>query len=64
MEMGTLIFDIDGTICSQELDYSQAKPFQEIINKINKKYNEGYKIVLFTARGTETGIDWSEITIK
>ena len=64
MEMGkgTLIFDIDGTICTQELDYSQAKPIQEVIDKLNKKYDEGYKIVLFTARGTETGIDWSEIT--
>lgn len=64
MEMGTLIFDIDGTICTQELDYSQAKPIQEVIDKLNKKYDEGYKIVLFTARGTETGIDWSEVTAE
>lgn len=62
MEMGTLIFDIDGTICTQESDYSQAKPIQEVIDKLNKKYDEGYRIVLFTARGTETGIDWSLIT--
>ena len=64
MEMGTLIFDIDGTICSQESDYSQAKPIQKVIDKLNKKYDEGYKIVLFTARGTETGIDWSEVTAR
>ena len=64
MEMGTLIFDIDGTICSQESDYSQAKPIQEVIDKLNKKYDEGYKIVLFTARGTETGTDWSEVTAE
>lgn len=62
MEMGTLIFDIDGTICTQEIDYSQAKPIQEVIEKLNKKFDEGYQIVLFTARGTETGIDWSNIT--
>ena len=62
MEMGTLIFDIDGTICTQELDYSKAQPIQEVIDKLNKKYDEGFKIVLFTARGTETGIDWSEVT--
>ena len=62
MEMGTLIFDIDGTICTQESDYSQAKPIQEVIDKLNKKYDEGYRIVLFTARGTETGIDWGLIT--
>ena len=62
MEMGTLIFDIDGTICTQESNYTQAKPIQEVIDKLNKKYDEGYRIVLFTARGTETGIDWSLIT--
>lgn len=62
MEMGTLIFDIDGTICTQESDYAQAKPIQEVIDKLNKKYDEGYRIVLFTARGTETGIDWGLIT--
>lgn len=60
--MGTLIFDIDGTICTQETDYSQAKPIQEVIEKLNKKFDEGYQIVLFTARGTETGIDWSNVT--
>lgn len=62
MEMGTLIFDIDGTICSQEQDYSQAKPYNDIIQRINQKYDEGYRIVYFTARGTETGIDWSKVT--
>lgn len=64
MEMGTLIFDIDGTICSQEIDYSKAQPFQHIIQKINKKYDEGYHITFFTARGTKTGINWEEITRK
>lgn len=64
MEMGTLIFDIDGTICTQEKDYAQAQPIQEVIDKLNKKYEAGYEIVLFTARGTETGIDWSEITAQ
>ena len=62
--MGALIFDIDGTICTQEKDYSQAKPNQKIIDKLNEKYEQGYKIILFTARGTETGIDWSEITVN
>lgn len=62
--MGTLIFDIDGTICTQEKDYSQAKPFNHIIEKINKKYDEGYIISFFTARGSESGIDWSKVTIN
>lgn len=62
MEMGTLIFDIDGTICTQEEDYAQAQPIQEVIDKLNEKYKAGYEIILFTARGTQTGIDWTEVT--
>lgn len=64
MEMGTLVIDIDGTICSQEIDYSQAEPNPKVIQKINNKYDEGYHIILYTARGTKTGIDWTEITKK
>ena len=63
MEMGTLIFDIDGTICTQEKDYCQAQPIQKVIDKVNQKYDEGYEIILFTARGTKTGIDWTSVTI-
>lgn len=59
-----LIVDIDGTICSQEQDYSQAKPFLERIAHLNKLYDEGCTIIYYTARGTETGIDWREITEK
>lgn len=59
-----LVVDIDGTICSQEQDYSKAKPFLERIAHLNKLYDEGYTIIYYTARGTETGIDWREITEK
>lgn len=64
MEMGTLIFDIDGTICTQEKDYSCAKPIESVIEKINQKYDEGYHITFMTARGSETGIDWTQETIN
>jgi len=58
-----LVIDIDGTICSQEADYSQAKPFTERISKFNAAYDAGDTIVYFTARGTETGIDWEQVTM-
>ena len=58
------VIDIDGTICSQEKDYSQAQPFLDRIEKINKLYDNGNYIVYFTARGTETGINWRKITEK
>lgn len=63
MEMGTLTFDIDGTICSQEKDYSQAKPNFEVIKKINESYDKGHQIDFYTARGSGTGIDWTETTL-
>lgn len=66
MEMGkgTLIFDIDGTICSPNRDYKLAKPYFDVIDKINQKYEEGYTINFYTARGTLTGKDWTKITIE
>ena len=30
-------FDIDGTICSTNCEYKDAKPYQEVIDWINKK---------------------------
>lgn len=56
------VIDIDGVICSQEEDYTQAIPNYDVINYFNNLYDEGNEIVYFTARGTVTGIDWREIT--
>lgn len=65
MAMGKkLIFDLDGTICSQEKNYADAKPFYNIIKKINQEYKNGNTIIIYTARGTETGIDWTDVTIN
>ena len=60
------VFDIDGTICTivEEASYQNAQPLESRIQKVNKLYEEGNIIKLFTARGTQTGIDWTEITIK
>ena len=58
--------DIDETICETppSRDYSLASPFECNIEKINKLYSEGNTIIYWTARGTGSGIDWSEVTIK
>lgn len=60
----TFCFDIDGVIASLTPDnnYSNAKPLKKNIKTINKLYNMGGKILLFTARGTITGIDWRQTT--
>ena len=59
-----LVVDIDGTICSHEKDYSEAKPYKLRISLMNDYFDAGHRIVYFTARGTETGIDWREVTEK
>jgi len=57
--------DIDETIChNSEYSYSFAVPIKDNIDKINKLYNEGHRIIYWTARGTITGIDWREETEK
>ena len=33
-------FDIDGTICSTNCEYKDAVPYLEVIEWINKKYDE------------------------
>lgn len=57
-------FDIDGTICETDrMDYANAKPNFERIQKVNKLYDEKHIIVYWTARGSETGIDWESMTV-
>lgn len=58
-------FDIDGTLCSKDNeDYNYALPYKNRIEEVNKLYEKGEKIILFTARGAATGIDWKELTKK
>ena len=56
--------DIDETICNNEEDrnYANAVPIPANIKKINKLYQQGHKVVYWTARGATTGIDWREVT--
>ncbi len=59
----TYCFDLDGTLCTNtEGDYDSAEPFPERIRKVNELFEEGNQILIFTARGTMTGIDWRELT--
>lgn len=60
------VFDIDGVIAlkREDLDYGQALPNERMIKIVNKLYDWGNRIVLFTARGYVTGIDWKQVTEK
>ena len=65
--------DVDETICHYgnpgqkrvgAVDYSTAIPYPDRIEKINKLFDEGKTIVYWTARGTKTGINWFQVTLK
>ena len=60
----TFVFDIDGVIAkfNPGLNYESSEPDLEVIAIVNQLYERGNKIVLFTARGYKTGIDWSKVT--
>lgn len=58
----TYCFDLDGTLCSVEIDYHQAKPFNDRIEVVNKLYDEGNVIMIDSARGNTTGINWQQET--
>ena len=58
-------FDIDGTLCSNtDGDYEKAQPFEGRISIVNQLKAEGHTVKLYTARGTTTGTDWSDVTLK
>ena len=58
-------FDIDGTICSLTHGgiYKHAEPFNDIIESINTLYDEGHTIKMFTARGSVSGVDYTDLTV-
>lgn len=58
--------DIDETICisPKDRDYTKAIPIPENIAKINKLYDGGHTIIYWTARGSRTKIDWTDVTVR
>lgn len=64
-EQKTYCFDIDGTLCTNtEGDYEDAQPFADRIQVVNRLYDDGHQVLLLTARGSTTGIDWRDVTEK
>ena len=52
-----IAFDLDDVLCSRTSEkgaiekYKSCKPNQEMINILNKCYEKGHKIIIYTARG-------------
>lgn len=63
---GKVIYvDVDGTLCTQvkDGDYRKARPKVGVIRHVNELYKNN-TIIIWTARGTTTGMDWEELTKK
>lgn len=57
--------DLDNTLCfTQDSNYENSKPILERIRYINKLKEDGNLITIWTARGSKSGIDYRDLTIK
>jgi hypothetical protein len=58
------IVDIDGTIFSDTAggNYHEAQPLMDRIAHFNRLYDQGHEIHYWTARGSRSGKDQSELT--
>jgi uncharacterized HAD superfamily protein len=58
--------DIDGTICDQEIGrpYNLSNPFTDRILHFNDLFDKGNEIHYYTARGSESGVDYTELTTQ
>jgi capsule biosynthesis phosphatase len=52
MKLKTICFDIDNVICktNAKSEYSKSTPIKKNIKIINKAFNCGFNIILYTAR--------------
>lgn len=58
-------FDLDGTLCSKSgRSYSEAVPFSARVEHVNALKADGHEILIFTARGQHSGVDYSDLTQK
>lgn len=63
--MRTFVVDIDGTICTDSRGkYELARPMKTRIDYFNSLFDSGNTIIYWTARGANSGKDWSEFTKK
>ena len=59
-----IVVDVDGVVASLTPgnDYNLAEPLAQTIEAINRLHAQGHRIVMFTARGSATGLDWRAVT--
>lgn len=53
----TLVYDLDETLCTKKQpheSYADVKPIQPMIDQLNRFYDEGFEIIIVTARNMVT----------
>ena len=64
MHIKTYAFDLDGTLCTlTDGKYEIAEPFADRISHVNKLFEEGHTILIFTARGATSKRDLRDFTL-
>jgi CMP-N-acetylneuraminic acid synthetase len=60
----TFAFDLDGVIATltTDNDYNRSAPYAPAIALVNRLHAAGNRIVVYTARGSQTGRDWQSLT--
>lgn len=59
------IIDIDGTICTNTKgEYPLAEPYLDRIARLNLLLDAGHEVHYWTARGSNSGLDWYDLTMK
>ena len=64
--MKVYCFDIDNTVCSavENSNYHLAKPFPHAVRIVNQLFDQGNKILFYTARGVNSKVDHTQLTKK
>ena len=66
--MKIYVFDLDGTLCvtNKHMDghweYKTARPFPDRISRVNQLFDSGNRIIIETARGSNSREDWTNFT--
>lgn len=58
-------FDLDNTLCETiGRNYADAIPYPKVIDEVNRLFDEGHHITIYTARGGTSKIDHHELTVS
>lgn len=57
--------DVDGTLCTTHgTQYECATPRTDVIARVRELHALGHTIIIYTARGSGSGVDYSQLTTQ